>query len=130
MVLDGVTPIILVVVLGFFSAKLQMLSLNSAKELNRMVFFLCATNVLYQSDHKCKFRKVQFHPARLLCLFTGRDRNNRKPRGASLLEITTENIGFNRPCNNLVKSRAFCPANRTEPLCRVYYRPNQCDHYC
>ena len=39
MVLDGVTPIILVVVLGFFSAKLQMFSLNSAKELNRMVFF-------------------------------------------------------------------------------------------
>lgn len=33
MVLDGVTPIILVVVLGFFSAKLQMFSLNSAKEL-------------------------------------------------------------------------------------------------
>ena len=40
MVLDGVTPIILVVVLGFFSAKLQMFSLNSAKELNRMVFSL------------------------------------------------------------------------------------------
>ena len=53
--------------------------------------------------------KVQFHPARLPCLFTGRDRNNRKPRGASLLEITAENIGFNRPCNNLFKSRAFCP---------------------
>ena len=33
MVLDGVTPIILVVVLGFFSAKLQMFSLSSAKEL-------------------------------------------------------------------------------------------------
>lgn len=72
MVLDGVTPIILVVVLGFFSAKLQMFNLNSAKEPNRMVFF-CAANILYQSDHKCKFRKVQFYPARLLCLFTGRD---------------------------------------------------------
>ena len=43
----------------------------------------------------------------MLCLFTGRNRNNRKPRGVSLLEITAENISFNRPCNNLIKSRAF-----------------------
>ena len=69
MVLDGVTPIILVVVLGFFSAKLQMFSLNSAKELNRMVFFFALpifcinliTNANFKSSISSCSLAVSFH---------------------------------------------------------------------
>jgi hypothetical protein len=39
-VLDGVTLIIFVVVLGVFRTDFQIFNLNIAKELNRMVFFL------------------------------------------------------------------------------------------
>jgi len=60
MVLDGVTPIILVVVLGFFSAKLQMFSLNSAKELNRMVFFFALPMFCINLITNADFEKFNF----------------------------------------------------------------------
>jgi len=53
-VLDGVTLIIFVVVLGVFRTEFQIFNLNIAKELNRMVFF-CASKVLNQLDQKHKF---------------------------------------------------------------------------
>ena len=60
MVLDGVTPIILIVVLGFFSAKLQMFSLNSAKELNRMVFFFALPMFCINLITNANFEKFNF----------------------------------------------------------------------
>lgn len=53
-VLVGVTLIIFVVVLGVFRTEFQIFNLNSAKELNRLVFF-CASKVLNQLDQKHKF---------------------------------------------------------------------------
>ena len=53
-VLDGVTLIIFVVVLGVFRTEFQIFNLNIAKELNRLVFF-CASKVLNQLDQKHKF---------------------------------------------------------------------------